>query len=58
MAMIIIYDIHCHFLYQNALRLYCSPFPNVDDMNGTLIQYWNQLMKKDFIYILENLTMK
>lgn len=48
-----------HLGHQNALRLCNRPFQDVDEMNRTLIQNWNQFVKKnDFIYILGDLTMK
>ncbi len=42
-----------HFFHSNIIRLANRPFPNLDSMHRTLIQYWNASVRPgDEIYIL------
>lgn len=48
-----------HLGHQNVIRLCQRPFRDVEQMNATLLQRWNEVIKShDTIYILGDLTMK
>lgn len=48
-----------HFYHKNIIK-YCNrPFSSVEEMNQTLIQRWNEKVKKeDTVYILGDFTFK
>lgn len=47
-----------HFDHANIMKLCNRPYKNIDEMNESLIDNWNNIVSKnDTVYILGDITM-